>query len=56
MTYVIGLSSNISMFGLTTSLLTSFLSSNMKIILPLIEASRANFNADKGILKCQPFL
>ena len=36
--------------------LTSFLSSKMKRIFHWNEASEANLNAHKRILKCQPFL
>ena len=41
---------------ITLTTVTSFLSSKIKEYFTLKEASKANLNADKRILKCQPFL
>ena len=47
---------DIFLFAFKLASLTSFLSSKIKRIFHLNEASEANLNADKRILKCQPFL
>ena len=47
---------DISLVCIQISQLTSFLGSKMKEHFTFNEASKVNLNADKRMLKCQPFL